>query len=65
MKDASELKGLGDLRTSITTHLRSKPAQEGTEYLDLYLAGNESIAKLEKEEGRAGEQRRARSSRQA
>lgn len=41
MKDVTELKGLSDLRTAITTHVRSKPAQEGTEYLELYLASNE------------------------
>ena len=41
MRDSTELKGLGDLRTSITTHVRSNPAREGTEYLDLYLATNE------------------------
>ena len=41
MKDSTELKGLGDLRTSITTHVRSNPAREGTEYLDLYLASTE------------------------
>ena len=48
MKDATELKGLGDLRTAITTHVRSKPSQEGTEYLDLYLASKEKkrLAKL-------------------
>ena len=65
MKDTSELKGLGDLRTSITTHLRSKPAQEGTEYLELYLASNEKkrLAKLtqtwEKQQRRAQERHTA------
>ena len=41
MKDTTELRGLGDLKTATTTHLRAKPAREGTEYLDLYLASAE------------------------
>lgn len=36
-----ELKGLNDLKTAMTVRLRSKPAREGTEYLELYLATNE------------------------
>lgn len=61
MKDVTELKGLSDLRTAMTTHVRSKPPQEGTEYLELYLASNEKkrLAKLvqtwEKQKDRAQE----------
>lgn len=64
-KDVAELKGLSDLKTAITAHLRSKPAQEGTEYLELYLASNERkrLAKLtrtwEKQQRRAQERHAA------
>ena len=42
-KTASDLKGISDLKTGITAHLRSKPATEGEEYLRLYLGGKEKV----------------------
>lgn len=65
MRDVTELKGLGSLRTATTTHLRAKPPQEGTEYLELYLAKNEEkrLVKLmqtwEKQRNRAQERHQA------
>ena len=48
MGDVTELKGLNDLKTATTIHLRSMPHHEGMEYLELYLASNEKkrLAKL-------------------
>lgn len=40
-KTVSDMKGVSDLKTGITAHLRSKPRTEGEEYLQLYLAGKE------------------------
>lgn len=64
MNDVTGLKGLGDLKTAATTHLRSKPPQEGTEYLELYLASNEKkrLAKLTQtweKQGRRARERQA------
>lgn len=48
MGDVTELKGLSDLRTALTTRVHSKPPQKGTAHLDLYLLSKEK-QRLEKE----------------
>ena len=48
MRDVTDAKGLGDLRTAITTRVHSKPPQKGTTHLDLYLLSKEK-ERLEKE----------------
>ena len=48
MGDVTELKGLGDIRTALSSRLHSKPAQKGTAHRDLYILGNEK-RRLEKE----------------
>ena len=48
MGDVTELKGLGNIRTALSTRLHSKPAQKGTAHRDLYILGNEK-KRLEKE----------------
>ena len=48
MRDVTNAKGLGDLRTAITTRVHSKPPQKGTAHLDLYLLSKEK-QRLEKE----------------
>jgi len=58
MRDVTDAKGLGDLRTAITTRVHSKPPQKGTAHLDLYLLSKEK-QRLEKELSRL-EQRQGR-----
>ena len=48
MGDVTELKGLGNIRTALSTRLHAKPAQKGTAHRDLYIIGNEK-KRLEKE----------------
>jgi len=58
MKDVTNAKGLGDLRTATTHHIPSKPPRHGTTYLDLYSLSMEK-QRLEKELSRL-EQRQKR-----
>ena len=61
MKDVTSAKGLGDLRTAITTRVHAKPPQKGTTHLDLYLLSKEKqrlekeLARLEQRQGRIQE----------
>jgi len=61
MRDVTDAKGLGDLRTAITTRVHSKPPQKGTTHLDLYLLSKEKqrlekeLARLEQRQGRIRE----------
>jgi len=48
MAGVTELKGLGNIRTALSTRLHAKPAQKGTAHRDLYILGNEK-KRLEKE----------------
>ena len=48
MRDVTNAKGLGDLRTAITNRVHAKPPQKGTAHLDLYLLSKEK-QRLEKE----------------
>ena len=48
MKDVTNTKGLGQLRTATTTRLRSKQSQKGTAHLDLYLLSKDK-QRLEQE----------------
>ena len=57
MGDVTELRGLGDMRTALSTRLHSKPAQKGTAHRDLYILGNEK-KRLEKELVRLERQQR-------
>ena len=57
MKDVTTAKGLNDLRTVLSSHVHSKPAQKGTAHLDLYLLSKEK-QRLEKELGRLEQQQR-------
>lgn len=41
MRDSSQLKNLGDMRTTISTHVRSLPRREGEAYLEVYLLDKE------------------------
>lgn len=43
MKRATELKTLGDVRTSISTHTRSVPRHKGSTYLDILSLGMEKL----------------------
>ena len=58
MKDVTNAKGLGDLRTATTHHIAAKPPRQGTTYLDLYSLSMEK-QRLEKELSRL-EQRQKR-----
>lgn len=41
MKSVTQLKSLGDIRTTISTHARSTPRQQGSTYLEVYLLDKE------------------------
>lgn len=41
MRSVTQLKSLGDLRTTISTHARSTPRQKGSTYLEVYLLDKE------------------------
>jgi len=57
MKDVTTAKGLNDLRTALSSHVHSKPAQKGTAHLDLYLLSKEK-QRLEKELARLEQRQR-------
>lgn len=57
MKDVTTAKGLSDLRTALSRHVHSKPAQKGTAHLDLYLLSKEK-QRLEKELARLEQRQR-------
>lgn len=70
MRSITQLKSLGDLRTTISTHARSTPRLKGSTYLEVYLLDKEK-QRLEAEltylgkrqgriEGRMGEIRENR-----
>ncbi len=41
MKSVTQLKNLGDMRTTISTHARSTPRLKGSTYLEVYLLDKE------------------------
>jgi hypothetical protein len=41
MKSVTQLKSLGDIRTTVSTHARSVPRQKGSNYLEVYLLDKE------------------------
>lgn len=41
MKSVTQLKSLGDIRTTLSTHARSVPRQKGSTYLEVYLLDKE------------------------
>lgn len=61
MGDVTELKGLGNIRTALSTRLHAKPAQKGTAHRDLYILGNEKrriekdLVRLERQQKRIRE----------
>ena len=61
MADVTELKGLGNIRTALSTRLHAKPAQKGTAHRDLYILGNEKrrmekeVVRLERQQKRVRE----------
>ena len=61
MRDVTELKGLGNIRTALSTRLHAKPAQKGTAHRDLYILGNEKrrmekeVVRLERQQKRVRE----------
>lgn len=65
MRSVTQLKSLGDLRTTISTHARSTPRNKGSSYLEIYLLDTERqrleteldmLAKRQRRiEGRLGE----------
>lgn len=57
MRDVTDAKGLGDLRTAITTRVHAKPPQKGTVHLDLYLLSREK-QRLERELARLEQRQR-------
>lgn len=57
MRGVTDARGLGDLRTAITTRVHSKPPQKGTAHLDLYLLSKEK-QRLEKEMERLEQRQR-------
>ncbi|MBI2958592.1 MAG: hypothetical protein HYY32_07100 [Chloroflexi bacterium] len=58
MKSVTQMKSLGDMRTTISTHARSTPHEKGSTYLEVYLLDKEKqrleteMAMLEKREKR-------------
>jgi len=58
MKSVTQIKSLGDIKTTITTHARSVPRQEGSTYLEVFLLDKErrrmeaELAMLRKRQGR-------------
>ena len=40
-QNVMNLKGLGDMRTALTTRIHSKPPQKGTAHRDLHILGKE------------------------
>jgi hypothetical protein len=58
MRSVTDARGLGDLRTAITSRIHAKPPRKGTAHLDLYLLDMER-QRLEKELARL-ERRRER-----
>ena len=48
MRNVTDLKGLGDIKTALSTRTHSKPAQKGTAHRDLYLLVKEK-ERLERE----------------
>ncbi len=48
MKSVSDIKGVGDLRTAVSTHLRSTPWLKGTPYQEVFAFGMEKL-RLEQE----------------
>ena len=62
MADArKKLRGVGDVRTALSTRVRATPPQKATVHRDLYLRGTEKvrleneIARLEQQQGRVKE----------
>ena len=41
MKSVTQIKSLGDMRTTVSTHARSAPRQNGSTYLEIYLLDKE------------------------
>lgn len=41
MKSVNQMSGLGDMKTTISTHSRSTPRQKGSTFLDVYLLDKE------------------------
>lgn len=41
MRSITQIKSLGDMRTTISTHARSTPRQQGSTYLEVYLLDKE------------------------
>ncbi|MEW6034234.1 MAG: hypothetical protein AB1603_05215 [Chloroflexota bacterium] len=50
MKSVTQMKSLGDMRTTISTHARSTPRQKGSTFLEVYLLDKEK-QRLETELG--------------
>lgn len=50
MKRATQIRSLGDVRTSVSTHARSTPRRKESTYLEVYLLGKEK-ERLETELG--------------
>lgn len=48
MKSVSDLKGLADMRTALSTHLRSRSRDKGTPYQEIFSFGMEGL-RLERE----------------
>ena len=57
MADATNLRGVNDVRTALSARLRAAPAQKGTVHRGLYLLGTEK-QRLEKEITRLERQQR-------
>lgn len=48
MRGVSDLKGVGDIRTALSAHLRSTSRQKGTPYQEIFAFGMEKL-RLERE----------------
>lgn len=64
MAGVTNLRGLKDVRSSLSARLQSKPAQKGTAYRDMYLLSKEKerleteLTRLERQQKRIVERRR-------
>jgi hypothetical protein len=56
MKKVVKIKGLSKLNTVVTKHIRARPPQHGTSYLDMYLLNMEK-QRLEQEMAHLDERR--------
>lgn len=58
MRSVTHLRGLGDIRTSVSTHARSASRHEGTPYLEITALGMERLRLMKEQAWMAKRQER-------